>query len=126
MEPNSPTARIGAPRACRYFGRNLRQRFSPRDKRSMAAETATMLRSSPSESRRLSRFSLEPCIEVVEGAGGPGDARLVLAMRERDAVDQRGHAGCLRMAVALFLEVDVVHDLGDRSQRPIARARGVE
>src|SRR5205085_1017933 len=40
-----PTARIGAPSACRYFGRKFFQRFSPSERRSIAEETATMFRS---------------------------------------------------------------------------------
>src|SRR5262249_13525259 len=43
--PYSPMARMGAPSACRYFGRNFFQRFSPRERSNIAVDTARMLRS---------------------------------------------------------------------------------
>src|SRR5438552_8442266 len=113
---------MGAPRAWRYFGRNLRQRFSPPERRNMAAETRTT-----GEGARCAPLPLafEPLIKLVEELRGAGDALLVVAVREGDAADQRGDAGGLLAAEGIFLQVDVVDDLADGTDAFVGDAEAV-
>src|SRR6266508_3307186 len=75
---------------------------------------------------RSSLLSLEVRIEIVERGGGAIDALGIVRMGERNAFDQSSDAVCFRPAETLFLQIDVVHDLGDRAQRAIAPADMIE
>src|SRR5438477_6395485 len=109
MLPKRPTARIGAPRACRYFGRNFCQRFSPSARRNIAVETATTFGSrarnvaardvlvTPPDMSQLfrgSRFGapltllLVVNIDVLQNCCGAREAIVVVVMRHGDAGDQ--------------------------------------
>src|ERR1043166_5941722 len=99
---------MGAPRAWRYFGRNLRQRFSPPLRRNIAVATRTT-----GEDRKAGRglgwsaLAFEEFIEIVEDLCGSGDPFFVVAVREGDAGDERGDARRLLATERIVLEVDV-------------------
>src|SRR5918996_4112818 len=60
-------------------------------------------------------------IQVVEYRGAPGEALLIVGVREHDAADQPGDAGRLLAAELAILQIDVVHDLADRLERRLAK-----
>src|SRR5207237_3090498 len=112
----------GAPRARRYCGRNLRQRFSPPERRNMAAETRRT-----GEGARCAPLPLafEELIKLVEELRGAGDALFVVAVRQGDAGDERGDTGGLLAAERLFLQIDVVDDLADGADGFVGDAEAV-
>ena len=56
----------------------------------------------------------------------PGEALFVVAGRGADAGDQGPDPLGLGAGELAVLEVDVVHDLGDRAERGLAQARALE
>src|SRR3954467_6347637 len=97
-------ARIGAPRDSRYLGRNRRQSCSPKAMANIARDTATRLRSSPSQVARLAARlppetpadrSLEPGVETVIYPIGDAEELQVVLDDQAKSPDHRIQAGRL-------------------------------
>src|SRR5690349_1971755 len=65
-------------------------------------------------------------VQVVENAELALEARLVAIGASCNAAQGSENAGRLRAAVYLVHAVDVVHDLADRSKRPIVQGESIE
>src|SRR4051812_13489222 len=83
---------------------------------------ATSVLSAPA----LGALALEKLVQVVEHRTRSREARLVLAVRHRDRIDELRESGRLRPAVRVHLQVDVVDRLGDRPQRRIGNLEAAE
>src|SRR5438552_14568734 len=136
--PKRPTARIGAPRACRYFGRNFCQRFSPSARRNIAVETATTFGSrarnvaardvlvTPPDMTHLLALLLVVNINVLQNCCGAREAIAVVVMRHGDAGDHHGHPRHFRAIEFRLFQIDVVNDLGDGAHGRIVDAQALD
>src|SRR6266542_815770 len=70
-------------------------------------------------------LSFEELMQLIEDLRGAGDAALVVAVRQGDAGDERGHAGGLLPPEGLFLQVDVVDDPADGADGLVGDAEAV-
>src|SRR3954451_10426376 len=111
-------ARIGAPRDSRYLGRNRRQSCSPRAMANIARDTATTLRSSPSQAARLAPRlrpetsadrSLEPGVEtVIDPIRNPEELQVVLDDQAKSP-DYRIQAGRFGGVEPVVVDIRLVH-----------------
>src|SRR4051794_1697893 len=138
VRPSTGTARTSANSTCRanQTGRRTRvplsaPRSAPPRRRRCRARVA------PVAHRRGRQHGPRPCgsssaspaevgVKVLEHRAAAGEALLVVAGRGADAGDQGLDPVRLEAAKLAVLEVDVVHDLGDRPERGLAKARALE
>src|SRR3954452_1851169 len=118
-------ATIAAPSDSRYLGRNRRQCCSPRAMSNIARDTATTLRSSPSQAaRRAPRRrpetsadrSPEPGVEtVIDPIGDPEELQVVLD-DQAESPDHRIQPGRLGGVELVVVDIRLVYHCGELAQ----------